>query len=104
MSKTKEEATAYWLGANVGDELIGIESRNKGLIIKVSTLQEPKAGGPVKGEFKVKKIGDWENADKLKDLENNNFTANSFIEEVKMRLNNPKITHLVNINGFKIRK
>ncbi len=102
MSKTKEEATAYWLGANAGDKLVGIERRNKGLIIEISELQEE--GGPVKGEFKIIEIGSWENADKLKDLECKNFTATSFIEEVKIRLDNSKITHLVNINGFQIHK
>ena len=99
MSKTKHEATAYWLGANVGDRLIGIEHRNQDLIIEISELQEE--GGPVKGEFKVIKIGNWKGAEKLKDLEDNNFTANDFIEKVRDRLGNPKITWLVNINGFK---
>ena len=104
MSKTKDEATAYRLGANIGDELIGIENRNKGLIIEVLKIQEPKAGGPVKGEFKVKNIGIWKGANKLKDVEGNSFTAGSFIEEVKTRLGDPKIKWLVNINGFKIHK
>lgn len=102
MSKTKDEATAYWLGANVGDKLIGIERRNEGLIIEIFDLQEE--GGPIKGEFKVLEIGSWKGADKLKDLEGKKFTADSFIEEVKIRLDNPKITWLVNCNGFKIYK
>ena len=102
MSKTKDEAIAYWRGANVGDKLIGIEARNEGLIIEISEAQEPKKGGSVKGKFKIIEIGNWESADKLKDLEDKNFTAKSFIEEIKSRLNHPKITHLVNINGFKI--
>lgn len=102
MSKTKDEATAYWLGANVGDKLVGIDHRNKGLIIEIFELQEAKDGGSVKGDFKVVEIGQWKGADKLKDLEGKSFTSEDFIEEVRIRLNNPKITHLVNINGLKI--
>lgn len=103
MSKTKKDS-AYWYGANVGDQLIGIEPRNKGLVIEVFNLQEAKEGGPIKGDFKVKEIGEWEGADKLKDLENKVFTANDFIEKVRIRLNKPKIRWLVNLNGFKILK
>ena len=102
MSKTKDEATAYWLGASAGDKLIGIERRNKDLIIEISELQEE--GGPVKGEFTVVEIGNWKGAGNLKDLEGKNFTANGFIEEVKIRLDNFKIKWLLNINGFKIYK
>jgi hypothetical protein len=103
MSKTKENS-AYWYGANVGDKLVGIERRNKGLVVEIFKLQEAKEGGPLKGDFKVKEIGIWKGADKLKDLEDKIFTAEDFIEEVKVRLNKPKIKWLVNLNGFEILK
>jgi hypothetical protein len=103
MSKTKENS-AYWYGANIGDKLIGIEPRNKGLIVEVCKLQGAKEGGPLKGDFRIVEIGEWKGADKLKDLEGNVLTSKDFIEEVSVRLNKPKIKWLVNLNGFKILK
>lgn len=102
MSKTKE-GTVKETGAIVSRQLIGIEARNKDLIIEIYKTQKAGRGGRIVGEFKIIDVGNGYYANDLMDLKNKTFSsAKEFIEEAALK--NKDITHLINCNGLKIHK
>lgn len=102
MSKTKDE-TVKETGAVVCRQLIGIEDRNKDLIVEIYKTQKPGRGGRIVGEFKIIDVGNGYYANALKDFQNIIFSsAKEFIEKAKLK--NKDITHVINCNGLKIHK
>lgn len=102
MSKIKD-GTVKETGAVVCRQLIGIEERNKDLIVEIYKTQKPGRGGRIVGEFKIIDTGKGYYANDLKDFENIPFnSAKEFIEKTKLK--NKDITHVINCNGLKIYK
>ena len=101
MSQTKD-GTIKETGAIINQQLIGIDDRNRNLIIEIYKTQEPK-GGRIVGEFKIISAGDGSYAKELKEFEGETFSnAKKFIDAA--RLKDEKITHIINRNGLKIYK
>lgn len=102
MSKTKK-GTVKETGAIVSCQLIGIEERNKNLIIEIYKTQKIGRGGRINGEFKILEIGNGRYVKDLKDFKDRKFSsAKEFIEEAQLK--NEEITHVINCNGLKIHK
>jgi hypothetical protein len=96
MSKTKD-GTVKETGAIVSRQLIGIEERNKNLIIEIYKTQKVGRGGRIIGEFKVLEVGNGRYAKDLKDFKERKFSnAKEFIEEAQLK--NEDITHVINCN------
>lgn len=102
MSKIKE-GTVKETGANANQRLIGIEDRNKDLIVEIYKTQKVGRGGRLVGEFKIIDVGNGYYAKDLMDFKGRTFfSAKDFIEEAKLK--NEDITHVINCNGLKIYK
>lgn len=102
MSKTKD-GTVKETGADVNQQLIGIEDHNKNLIIEIYKTQKIGHGGRITGPFKIIEIGNGKYANDLQFSKDRTFdNAKIFIEEA--RLTNKDITHVINCNGLKIHK
>lgn len=102
MSKTKD-GTVKDTGAIVSRQLIGIENRNRNMIIEIYKTQKSGRGGRIIGEFKIIDVGDGDYANDLMNFKNREFcNSREFIEEAKLK--NKDITHVINCNGLRIHK
>ena|SRR5688500_16112961 len=102
MSQTKS-GTVKETGAVVSRQLIGIEDRNKNLVVEIYKTQKIGNGGRIIGEFKIINAGNGYYAKELKEFEGKTFyKAKEFIEEAKLK--NKDITHVINCNGLRIYK
>lgn len=100
MSKTKD-GTVKETGAVVSRQLIGVENRNRNMIIEIYKTQKCGRGGRIVGEFKIIDVGNGDYADDLKDFKDREFSSSKeFIEEAKLK--NKDITHVINCNGLKV--
>ena len=103
MSKTKEGTVKETGAVVVNRQLIGIEDRNRDLIIEIYKTQKIGQGGRIVGEFRIIDVGNGDYAKDLIDFKDKLFnSAKEFIEEAKLK--NKDITHLINCNGLKIHK
>lgn len=102
MSQNKD-GTVKETGAIVSRQLIGIEDRNRNLIVEIYKTQKVGHGGRIVGEFKIINTGNGYYAKELKEFEGKTFSkAKDFIEQAKLK--NSDITHVINCNGLKIYK
>ena len=102
MSKTKDE-TVKTTGAVVSRQLVGIENRNRNMIIEIYKTQKSGRGGRIVGDFKIIDVGDGDYAKDLVEFKNKEFrNSKEFIEEAKLK--NKDITHVINCNGLKVYK
>ena len=98
MSTTKE-GTVKETGAVVSRRLIGIEERNKNMIVEIYKTQKAGRGGRILGEFTIIDAGNGYYSREIKDFLGQRFkNSKDFIEKAKVR--NKDITHVLNCNGL----